>query len=137
SSLSATGATLSRPTTVAFDGRPHLMLSAADGALICLDTERGEVRWRRSGDQTPGHRAASPPALIRVDDCLLTVGDELKLRTLDRGELLHTCEQPIESPACLGTAAELMLILGEASDSEEIDDRLLGVDLNHFLAEVD
>ncbi len=121
---------------VIIDDQVHGLIQTDRYETTCFEVETGEVRWRKSagdGMWRNGGRAR----IVPLGDCLLTVREAFEIRDLATGRLLHKIPQPFHAPEFLTASGALSLVVGEANTPSDIDDRLVGVDLNHFLVEVD
>ena len=117
------------------DGRLHGVVQTDRFEMTCFSVRDGEVRWRdRSGDGM--WRNGGRATLVPFDDCLLSVRDSFEIRELETGEIVHTLPQPFHAPEFLSATGELSLVVGETNTPSDIEDRLVGVNLNHFLVEI-
>jgi len=120
-------------TTV--EGSPHGIVQSDRLQITCFSMESGEVRWRADAEERMRRNRGQTP-LVLLGDCILDVRGAIEIRELDSGEVLHSVRQPFHAPEFLAATGELSIVVGEANTPADVDDRLLGIDLNNFLAEI-
>lgn len=133
--LDSSGQAPSPPVTTTIEGRPHGLVQSDRFQITCFELESGEVRWRASSDERMWRNGGRTP-LISLGDCILNVRESFEIRSIESGDVLHTLPQPFHAPEYLAATGELSIVVGEENTPGDIDDRIVGVDLNHFLAEV-
>jgi outer membrane protein assembly factor BamB len=136
--LTLTSAGRDEPTPVVpvtLDESPFGLVRTDLSQLTCVDLRTGEPRWRVDPEPDTWRRRGSG-ALFAVRDAVLSIGERLEIRRLDSGELLHRLSPPVRSPSFAAANGSLQLVLGESRSSNELDQQLVGLDLNHFLADV-
>lgn len=139
-SLDLSSAGMDDPTPVlawqADDGRAHGLVKTDRAELSCFDIASGELRWRATpADETWLLHGNIP--LVRVEDAVLAVGDDIQLRDLHTGRLLHALDQPVKAPEYLSAFGELSVVVGTRGTSNDSVDVLSCLTLDHFLALVE
>lgn len=133
--LDSSGRAPSPPLGTRIDGQPHGIVQSDRFQITCFSIESGDVRWRASADERMWQNGGQTP-LILLGNCMLDVRDSLEIRDVDSGDVVHSLRQPFHAPEYLAATGELSIVVGEANTPADIQDRLLGIDLNNFLAEV-
>jgi hypothetical protein len=122
-------------TPVTLSGVEHGILQTDRGDVHCLNLSDGSTRWHVAGHHDSAPRTPRPGPRL-VDDGLLVVGRQIDVRAPSSGVLMHRVEAPVRRPQFAHVVGELMLVLGDRSHDDSVDDRIVGYDLNHFLTEV-
>lgn len=125
----------SRVVETAIDETPCGIVQTDRYQTTCFEVETGEIRWQNSGGDGMW-RNGGRSRVIPLGDCLLSVRDAFEIRAVESGNLLHKIPQPFHVPEYLAASGQLTVVVGEANTPADIEDRLVGMDLNHFLVEV-
>ena len=120
---------------VDIDGTPHGVVQTDRFETTCFSMTDGEKRWRVESPEGMWRHGGRTP-LVALQDCVLGVRDALEFRRIETGELVHSLPQPFHAPEFLTATGQLTVVVGEANTPKDIEDRLVGIDLSHFLAEV-
>ncbi len=126
---------VSAVTPLSIDGVEHGIVQTDRGDLHCLNLADGSIRWHVAGHHESAPRPPHPGPRV-VEDGLLVVGRQIDIRDPESGVLMHRVDAPVRRPQFAEVVGELMLIVGDTSHDESVDDRVIGYDLNHFLTEV-
>ncbi|MFP4600337.1 MAG: PQQ-binding-like beta-propeller repeat protein, partial [Persicimonas sp.] len=137
--LDLSSAGMDDPTPVLcheLDGRTHGLIKTDRAEISCFEISTGELRWRATpADETWLLHGNLP--LVSVEDALLGVADEVELRHVATGELLHTLDQPVKAPEFVAPFGELSVVVGTRGTSSDSVDVLSCLKLDHFLALVE
>ncbi len=137
-SLDLRSAGLDRPTAlvnVDFDGEPHAIVRTDRAEITCFRLSDGALRWR-SDPEGENQLLFRNLDMTVVRDSLMTVTDCIEFRSLENGEVLHRIGDVLEAPEYLQAVGNLTLLFGEPG-SGELGDRLVSMQLEHFLAVVE
>lgn len=125
---------LDRPTQVCpveIEGYLHGLVQTDRAEMTCFDVATGEIRWKVEPDSANKLLFRNLELSI-VRDAVLRVTDQLELRSIETGELLHKIGDTLESPEHIFTSGDLEIFIGEPADSGR--DQLSCFSLGHFLA---
>ncbi len=131
-SLSTAGA--DHPSPVAFtsiDDHPFGLIRTDRAELTCFDLIEGAIRWRSVPDRETLLLHGQLPLFV-LRDAVINISDQIDLRHLATGQLLHSLDA-IEAPDHALLAPPLSLLLGERAADPSHHDRITSFDLNRFL----
>jgi outer membrane protein assembly factor BamB len=135
-SLDLSSAGMDDPTPVLacqIDGSIHGLVKTDRAEISCFEVSTGELRWRATPRDETWLLHGNLP-LVPVEDALLCAGDEVELRDIETGELLHTLDQPAKAPEFVTPFGELSVLIGTRGTSSDSVDLLSCLELDHFLA---
>ena len=134
--LPLSSAGMDAPTTVlpvSWDGVARGVVKTDRAEITCFEIATGEVCWRRTPQDETWLLHGNLP-LVGLEDTIMSVGDDIELRQMQTGELLHTLDQPIKAPEYIDAFGELSLVVGTRGTASERVDVLSCLSLEHFLA---
>ncbi len=133
--LSSAGADHPSPVAPALiDNHPFGLIRTDRAELTCFDLHDGSIRWRSVPHRETLLLHGQLP-LFTVRDAVINISDQIDLRHLPTGQLLHSLEA-IEAPDTALVAPPCSLLLGERGVDSRHGDRITAFDIHHFLTPV-
>ncbi len=115
------------------DGRLFGLVKTDRAEISCFEIATGELDWRATPSDETWLLHGNIP-LMRIEDAVLAVGDDIQLRDIRNGTLLHTIDQPVKAPEYVSAFDELSVVVGTHGTSADSVDVLSCLTLDHFLA---